>query len=146
MSRSKEKLVVVPHRPGQRARQTLFFIVSSVAIAVVGFIAGESRLSFQFEKVEQERNALLKERQQLNESDVRHRQEIANLERGRAIDSQASQTVKSTIKGLEQEVSQLKADVTFYKNILAPADNTKGLQVQKLELNSTSEVFGATWR
>ena len=137
--RSKEKLVVVPHRPGQRAKQSLFFIVSSVAIAVVGFIAGESRLMVQYDDVTEERDVLLQELQQLSENDVRYRQEIANLERGRAIDNQANQSVKSTIKGLEQEVSQLKADISFYKNILAPADNTKGLQVQKLEILSTSD-------
>lgn len=137
--RSKEKLVVVPHRPGKRARQSLFFFVSSIAIAVVGFVAGESRISGQYNEVAAERDSLLQELQQLSESDRVHRQEIANLERGRAIDTQANQTVKSTIKELKQEVSQLKADVTFYKNILAPADNTKGLQIQKLEIQSTSD-------
>ncbi|WP_250656510.1 DUF6776 family protein [Alkalimarinus coralli] len=137
--RSKEKLIVVPHRPGQRAKQTLFFVLSSVAIAVVGFVAGESRLSAQNTELEAERDSLRQEVKRLSESDIRYRQEIANLERGRAIDSQAKQSVKSTIRGLEKEVSQLKADVSFYKNILAPADNTKGLQVQKLEILSTSD-------
>jgi uncharacterized protein DUF6776 len=137
--KSKEKLIVVPYQPGKRARQSLFFIISSIAIAVVGFFAGESRLSYQYDVVAEERDSLLSELRRVRESEAGYRQGVANLERGRAIDTQAQQDVQATIKGLEQEASQLKADVTFYKNILAPADNTKGLQVQKMEITATSD-------
>jgi len=137
--KSKEKLIVVPYQPGKRARQSLFFIISSIAIAVVGFFAGESRLSYQYDAVAEERDNLLLELQRIRKSETGFRQSVANLERGRAIDSQAQQDVQATIKGLEQEASQLKADVTFYKNILAPADNTKGLQIQKMEISATSD-------
>ncbi len=138
--RSKEKLIVVPHQPGKRARQTVFFIISSVAIAVVGFIAGDSRLRTIYAEASKERDSLLQEQQRYTESEIGFRQKVANLERGRAIDSQARHEVQETIRGLEQEVNQLTADVTFYKNILAPADNTKGLQVQKLEIVGTSDA------
>ena len=137
--KSKEKLIVVPYQPGKRARQSLFFVISSIAIAVVGFFAGESRLSYQYDAVAEERDNLLLELRRVRESETGYRQNVANLERGRAIDSQAQQDVQATIKGLEQEASQLKADVTFYKNILAPADNTKGLQIQKMEISATSD-------
>ncbi len=137
--RSREKLVIVPYQPGKRARQSLFFVVSSIAIAVVGFFAGESRLSYQYDSVAEERGNLLLELRRVKKNETSFRQSVANLERGRAIDSQAQQDVQATIRGLEQEVSLLKGDVTFYKNILAPADNTKGLQIQKMEISATSD-------
>ena len=137
--KSREKLIVVPYQPGKRARQSLFFVISSIVIAVVGFFAGESRLSYQYDVVAEERDNLLHELQRVRKRETGFRQSVANLERGRAIDGQAQQDVQVTIRGLEQEASQLKADVTFYKNILAPADNSKGLQIQKMEISSTSD-------
>ena len=137
--KSKEKLIVVPYQPGKRARQSLFFVISSIAIAVVGFFAGESRLSYQYDAAVEERDNLLLELRRVRGRETGFRQSVANLERGRAIDSQAQQDVQATIRGLEQDASQLKADVTFYKNILAPADNTKGLQIQKMEISATSD-------
>ncbi len=136
--KSKEKLIVVPHRPGHKLKQALIFIVSLMVVAAVGFFIGESRLASQYDEVSEERDNLLQELQRLGDSEAGFRQRVAILERGRAIDSQAQQTVQATIKTLEQTANQLKADVTFYKNILAPADNTKGLQIQKLEITETS--------
>lgn len=137
--KSKERLIVVPYQPGKRARQSLFFMISSIVIAVVGFFAGESRLTYQYDAVAEERDNLLLELQRVKKSETSFRRGVANLERGRAIDSQAQQDVQATIRGLKQETGQLKADIVFYKNILAPADNTKGLQIQKTEISATSD-------
>lgn len=136
--KSKEKLIVVPHRPGHKFKQALIFVVSLTVVAAAGFFVGESQLASQFDEVSEERDNLLQELQRLGDSEAGFRQQVAILERGRAIDSQAQQAVQATIKTLEQTANQLKADVTFYKNILAPADNTKGLQIQKLEITETS--------
>ena len=138
MSRHKpdDKLILVKHRPGVRRKTRLFFVTALVVVAALGFSLGQylsgstqaravaslDRLSLDYEALKTQEQAL--------------RQEVANLESGRAIDEVAKLQIQGTISDLKGSVSQLQKDVSFYKNIMAPSDNAKGLQVQKVEIKA----------
>lgn len=136
---SEEKLILVKYQPGYKVRRFFLFSLSVVAIALMGFIAGEAQIGVRYDAVVEERDQLLQELQQVSDSEQRLGQQVAILERGKAIDNQAQQEIQQTIRSLESEINSLKADVRFYQNIMAPSDASKGLQVQKLELSQTSD-------
>jgi len=75
----------------------------------------------------------------LQKSEGALRQQVFNLESGRNIDNVAVQGIQETIRDYKTTIDQLKKDVSFYQSIMAPSENIKGLQVQNLELQKTTD-------
>ncbi|MDX1598250.1 MAG: DUF6776 family protein, partial [Marinobacter sp.] len=129
-----EEYVVIRHRPGYRLRRTLILLVFSVAAAVGGYAAGLAQGGFRFSSVEDSRDRLEREVEELQDRYSDASQQLVNLERGRTIDKQALNQARKTIVDLETQIVSLKADLTFYQNIMAPSETSKGLQVDRLSL------------
>ncbi|MFL1456208.1 DUF6776 family protein [Marinobacter sp. GN3S48] len=131
-----EEYVVIRHRPGYRLRRTLILLVFSVVAAVGGYAAGLAQGGFRFSSVENSRDQLEQEVEDLRAKYRDASQQLTNLERGRTIDQQALNQTRKTIVDLETQIASLKADLTFYQNIMAPSETSKGLQVDRLSLQS----------
>lgn len=132
-----EEYVVVRHRPGHRFRRTAILLVFTVAAAVVGYATGLAQGGFRFSSAEQSNRVLEDEVDSLRENYREARQQLINLERGRAIDEQALNQARRTIVELETRIASLQSDLTFYRNIMAPSETSKGLQVDSLTLNAS---------
>ncbi|NMT63345.1 DUF6776 family protein [Marinobacter orientalis] len=129
-----EKYVVIRHRPGYRLRRTLILLVFSITAAVVGYAAGMAQGGFRFSTAEESRDRLEEQVEQLRNQNREASQQLVNLERGRTIDAEALNQARRTIVDLETQIASLKADLTFYKNIMAPSETSKGLQVDRLTM------------
>ncbi|KAA1170685.1 hypothetical protein FWJ25_18315 [Marinobacter salinexigens] len=134
-----EEYVVIRHRPGYRLRRTSILLVFSVVAAVAGYTAGLAKGGFRFSNVEASNEVLEEELETLRDDYTEARQQLINLERGRAIDEQALNQARRSIVELETQIVSLKSDLTFYKNIMAPSEVSKGLQVDSLSLVSTRQ-------
>ncbi len=132
--RKPGEYVVIRHKPGRRIRRTLILLVFSVVSAVGGYMAGMARDGFRFSNVVETRNNLKQELSALRAASATARQKLINLERGQSIDQQALKQARQAITSLETRNSELEADLTFYKNIMAPSETTEGLQVDRLSL------------
>lgn len=131
-----EEYVVIRHRPGYRLRRTLILLVFSVLAAIAGYAAGLAQGGFRFSSVENSRDRLEQEVEDLRAKYRDASQQLTNLERGRTIDQQALNQTRKTIVDLETQIASLKGDLTFYQNIMAPSETSKGLQVDRLSLQS----------
>ena len=129
-----DEYVVIRHRPGYRLRRTAILLAFSVIAAVAGYAAGMAQGGFRFSSAEASIGVLQDELKTLREAYTEARQQVVNLERGRAIDQQAMKQARTTIVKLETRIASLKSDLTFYKNIMAPSETSKGLQVDSLTL------------
>ncbi|MBW0148693.1 DUF6776 family protein [Marinobacter arenosus] len=129
-----QEYVVIRHRPGYRLRRTAILLVFSVVAAVAGYATGLAQGGFRFSNVEASNDVLEEELDTLREDYTEARQQVINLDRGRAIDEQALNQARKTIVELETRIASLKSDLTFYKNIMAPSETSKGLQVDSLTL------------
>ncbi|TNE73118.1 MAG: hypothetical protein EP339_12645 [Gammaproteobacteria bacterium] len=129
-----EEYVVIRHRPGYRLRRTAILLAFTVVAAIAGYAAGLSKGGFRFSSVEASNEVLEEELETLQENYTEARQQVINLERGRAIDEQALNQARRMIVDLETQIVSLKSDLTFYKNIMAPSEVSKGLQVDNLSL------------
>lgn len=117
----------------------LQLITVAVVAAAIGFAAGQYDIKQRHDKVVTQLDTLSTRFAALRESETGLRQQVANLESGRAIDDRAKQEIQSTIQGLRGQVAQLRKDVSFYKNIMAPNTNLRGLQLQKVDISSTAQ-------
>lgn len=141
-----DEYVVIRHRPGYRLRRTLILLAFSIAAAVGGYATGLAQGGFRFSSVEDSRDRL---DQELEELKTRYRnasQQLTNLERGRAIDQQALNQARRSIVTLETRIASLNADLTFYKNIMAPLETSKGLQVDRLSLQPDRQNEGFNFK
>lgn len=129
-----EEYVVIRHRPGYRLRRTLILLAFSITAAVVGYAAGMAQGGFRFSVAEESRDRLEEQVEQLREQNREASQQLVNLDRGRTIDAEALNQARRTIVELETQIASLKADLTFYKNIMAPSETSKGLQVDRLTM------------
>ncbi|MDX1552124.1 MAG: DUF6776 family protein [Marinobacter sp.] len=134
-----EEYVVILHRPGYRLRRTLILLAFSVTAAVLGYVTGMAQGGFRFSTAEESRDRLEEQVEQLRDQNRDASQQLVNLERGRTIDAQALNQARRTIVALETQIASLKADLTFYKNIMAPSETSKGLQVDRLAMQSARQ-------
>jgi hypothetical protein len=140
-----EEYVVIRHRPGYRLRRTAILLVFTVVAAIAGYATGLAQGGFRFSSAEESNQVLEDEVEALREDYRKARQQLINLERGRVIDEQALNQARKTIVELETRIVSLQSDLTFYKNIMAPSETSKGLQVDSFTLvparNSDSYDF-----
>ncbi len=129
-----EEYVVIRHRPGYRLRRTAILLVFTVVAAIAGYAAGLAQGGFRFSSAEESNQVLEDEVEALREDYRKARQQLINLERGRVIDEQALNQARKTIVELETRIVSLQSDLTFYKNIMAPSETSKGLQVDSFTL------------
>jgi cell division protein FtsB len=129
-----EEYVVIRHRPGYRLRRTAILLVFTVVAAIVGYATGLAQSGFRFSSAEESNQVLESEVEKLRDDYRKARQQLINLERGRAIDEQALNQARKTIVDLETRIGSLQSDLTFYKNIMAPSETSKGLQVDSFTL------------
>lgn len=131
---ASDKLVLVQHKPGVGIQVRITMILIGLTAAIIGFFAGQwfsnqkasdlevamSDLYQQYNKVEAEASIL--------------RQQVADLESGAEIDKIAQNHIHNAMTDLQSEVSRLEHDLAFYKGIMAPSENAKGLQVTRVSL------------
>ncbi|MDO6444104.1 MULTISPECIES: DUF6776 family protein [unclassified Marinobacter] len=135
-----EEYVVIRHRPGYRVKRAVILAVFTLAAAAAGYAAGLAQGGFRFTSAEAS-NEQLEVKVAALESNYREaRQQLVNLERGKLIDEQALNQARKIIVDLETRVGDLKSDLTFYKNIMAPSETSKGLQVDRFTLASDRQA------
>lgn len=136
MPASKDKLVLVKHAPGKGRRQILLVLVLLLLTAFTNYYLGAFTSEKRYSQMLSKLTNLSIEHQSLQAEEKSLRQQVANLESSKAVDRHAKQEIQVTLNRLNAELSQLQKDITFYKNIMAPADNAKGLQLERIEISS----------
>lgn len=132
-----QEYVVTRHRPGQRLRRAVLVLVLASVAGVAGYGAGLAQGGFELaggNRAPAPDVRLQQQLQGLREQYAVAKQQLANLERGKLIDRQALDQARTTIVDLETRVASLQSDLTFYQNIMAPSEISKGLQVDNFTL------------
>ena len=130
--------IVVRFKPGYRLRRFLILLCCSALALAVGFWVGASQSQHGYHDAGQASVALKAEVARLQARGDQMAQRLVDLQRGHGIDQQSLAQARHMIEGLQSQVNSLKSDVTFYRNIMAPASGKAGLQVQRLDLHAGS--------
>ncbi|MGM0570744.1 DUF6776 family protein [Marinobacter sp.] len=130
----REEFVIVPRRRHPGPYRVVGVLVLCALCGLVGYGVGWSQGGHRIADVVQTRPSLAKELAEVSAEYDRVRQRMVQLDRASAIDEQALKTARNTIAELEGQLASLEADLTFYRNIMAPSEASKGLQVDQLSL------------
>ncbi|WP_207951931.1 DUF6776 family protein [Pseudomaricurvus alcaniphilus] len=128
------QMVVVPYRPW-RAR---VLIALGVLLLILG-TAGSYWYGVKFGRADQlgaalERDSLVLKLQAADQELANLRQQVANLQLGAEVDQRASETVRAEVIELKSEVAALEEDISFYRSLMSPSENSSGLTIGSLSL------------
>ncbi len=135
----QHQMVVVPHRPWLRASVWMLFLVIAAGIAWATYFYGLSMGIATRVEVIEERDAI---RTQLAQSLVLiedQRQEIADLKVGNEIDTRATEEVQQTVEQLQDRIAQLNEEIGFYKGVMVPNADDKGLRIERLNVRGAGD-------
>ncbi|MBQ76673.1 MAG: hypothetical protein CMQ20_16835 [Gammaproteobacteria bacterium] len=132
-------MVVVPHRPLYKAWIFCLFLVAMVAFSLLTYEYGmnqglETKVEVLKEK-EEIQTQLEDSRRQMTEM----RQELADLKLGGEIDTRANEEVRQTVEGLQDQIAGFREEIRFYKGVMLPNVEEKGLRIERLNVENTGE-------
>lgn len=133
-------LVIHQYKPWQRFRRILYVLLLIVATAVGGFYFGASGSAERIETLTSTRDYLQVKLDEAEHTITNLSQRVNVLEKGGEVDRQATEGIRQTVKELKSQISTLEEEVAFYKGIMAPSSNDKGLRVSKIDLNVVPET------
>ena len=139
LSKDSSKLRVVHHDPERERRIKIILVVGFVLLGVGAYWFGGSKANNQNQRLES-RNLSLSERAGLlqKENEVLH-QRVAILESSSKIDRETVNSVRKLVRQLQDEKDEISRELTFYKNIMAPEDLSKGVRVSGFDLERGAE-------
>lgn len=133
----QHRLMVVPYRPYLR------WVISFGVLAVIG-VVGWGCYSIGNLKGFRVQGQAIAERDQLraelqtrlSEADTLS-QQVANLSLASEVDQASSEGVRQEVIELKGEIAALQEDISFYRSLMAPNENQRGLTIGSVEVIST---------
>lgn len=116
-------------------------IISFLVIVVVGFSLyyfGLDKAGFNLLESDETVNRLETQISQLKEDKTDLRDQLALVKRSTQVDGQAYLQVKENLKTLQQEILELREEVSFYRGIVAPRESSSGLRIDRLEITNAA--------
>ena len=133
------RMILVPYDEGRRIRQRLF-VVLLLVIGVTGGFAGGFYLGVDEQtNAVVERHDLVIKNAELDKKIIQLQEQVAIYKHGSELEKQATERVRQENVQLQNRVSELEEAVTFYKGIMAPKSNDKGLRIEKATVEATKD-------
>lgn len=130
----QERLKLVPYNPWHSFLRGIYFLIFTALVAAGCFFGGQYASLKELRALDQERDQL-QEQIIATELEIRgFRQRVGVLEKGGEVDRQAAEGIRQTVKALKLQVATLEEEVSFYKGIMAPSGQDKGLRISKINI------------
>ncbi len=133
-------LIIKHHRPRLKYLLTTGLVIVLILIGYRLFLAGVHSAGFDLDQVNKERGFWQQKEYQLNEEIRKLQEHNAILQRGGQVESEANKALEKTIAELNEELVELKSELTFYRGIVAPNEVIKGLNIQQFTLSRQASL------
>lgn len=131
------RLVVVPYRPYARVCLVLGVITLVLLTAISSYLIGQSRGKSEEADVVAERDSLRQQLAQKVAEAEELSQQVANLRLASEVDRASNEGVRNQVIDLKEKVANLEQDITFYRSLMAPNENQRGLTIGSVDVIST---------
>jgi hypothetical protein len=147
-NRHKTGELVIKRRISPRLK---LFIVSGVVVALLvaaGAIythglsaAGVDKFAF-FQRASAQREEI----RRLKDENLELRETLARAQRTLQMDQIAYQDLDNRLKDSAREISKLREELSFYRNIISPPNKVSGLQIERLNIERAGQPGEAAYR
>jgi len=134
----QHRLIVVPYRPYFRYGLIAGFVFALFVVAGSGYLLGGYWGSNVQAQAIAERDSLRLQLQSKITEVEGLSQKVANLTLATEVDKVAGEDVRVEIVQLKSEISALQEDISFYRGLMEPTDNKRGLTIGSVDVISTS--------
>jgi hypothetical protein len=114
----------------------------SLVVAWLAYSYGVYRSGYDNVDIRATRDRFAKKIDNLEQFNRALREKNAMLEQSTRVNKAAYNNVDSNIKELQNEILELKQQVSFYQGIVAPSESASGLSIAELEFRSIGESGG----
>lgn len=135
----QEDLILVPHRPIQKAVTQVLLIAAYFAIAAASFYVGQWLALKEQEDARVERDKLQQQVQLLSDTLMTMEEEKVFYEQGQEVEKRAIELLRKENKELLDRISELEEATAHYQRVLTPDKEDKGLVIGRMELKPTAE-------
>ena len=132
-------LVVKHHSPTYWRVVILLTFLVGIAAGWGLYYLGLNNAGYLREESEQKISEMQKHITLLTREKGALRDEIALIERSGQVDKQAYQEVKDNLKSLQQEILELREEVSFYRGIVSPKESSTGIRIERFTVEEINE-------
>lgn len=133
------KLIIKSHHPWKYRAKIGAAVLGLILVAFGVFKFGHQRAGFDYDDLVQERDLLLDQLDKARSESREYRERIAVLERAGQIDKKGYSEVESSLKQAQDEMLELKEEVTFYRGIVSPTGTESGITVADFRVSGIGE-------
>lgn len=134
------EMMLVPYRPGAKRKRRVRVVALALLVAGLAYTGGYWQgLRQNFHLLDQ-RSDLRTQVAELEKNLQQLQEETAVLRHGSEVERKASEQVRLENIKLQNRVSELKEAVSFYKGIMSPEGDARGLRIQRLELTQMPDA------
>jgi hypothetical protein len=130
----QERLSLVRYDPWQRFWRGAYFLLFTAAVAAGCFFGGQYASLNELRALAIERDQLQEQIISADQEIRSFRQRVGVLEKGGEVDRQAAEGIRQAVKELKVQIATLEEEVSFYKGIMAPTGQDKGLRISKIDI------------
>jgi hypothetical protein len=133
--------MVVPYK-NHHLKRKLFIVASLIVIVALffsGMHVGSLKQAQQLQILEKDKTILAQHLESTEKKLTEAQQTLANLQMGKAIDSQAEVDVRKVILNLKQENQQLHEKLTMYKQIMARSKQNSLLRIDRVVISQAEK-------
>lgn len=128
---------VVRHRPRLKIWIGLGLVLLVGAAIQAAYVVGQSGAVGGLEESRRELSAVKADLKSTRGAERRLRRQLENAKLGAEVDRQALEEVRQQLLMLKTELASLEEENQFYRNLMAPAGNQRGLNFGTVELAET---------
>lgn len=128
---------VVKYRPSSWAAVATGFIALLLLLVQGAYWWGLSKGTAEQAQALRELSSSRKELKSVQGSAEEIRQQLVNFQLGSEVDKSALEVVRNEVIQLKENMAQLEEENQFYRNLMAPSDNQRGLTIGAFEISQT---------
>lgn len=134
MPTEDHQLIVTRHTPGRAALVWGSIVVGGLLLLAGAFELGRSRAGYSLLAAELDRHDKATQIETLTATLRATEVKLAAAEMARRVDAESYAQVEKSLADLQGRLGEQSQELTFYRGIMTPADNTAGLRIQEVKV------------
>jgi hypothetical protein len=128
---------VVKTRPHARARLIVWLAVAVCLVVVGAYWLGQKQAMSGYGRAQRDLTAVRAELEEVRKGELLLRQQKENATLGAEVDRKSLEEVRQQVIDLKAQIAGLDEENQFYRNLMAPAGNQRGLNFGPVEIVHT---------